>query len=334
MDKKEQLDTVQLEAEHQAATALVDSNLAQFESEKQELREKERAEREVLIAEAARLTGRVEALDFTTKLLTVSSLMTLKKIKESGVYKELPNIKTWENYCLSIGFSRQKVDLDLQNLAAFGEEFLLTVSSFGLGYRELRSLSKQVKSGSLEVKEDKVIIEGEIIPLDNKDELRDALDFLLKSKYKELEEKEEKIQKQAEEIERLQESNKLFFTEKQKAETDLQELKGVGIIHKLPLDENKDFQKIADIEREVEVLYNHLLTVGSFDLSDFNKKKLGAVVIKAMNLLHDFHQELCAKGVTAYYGEAFIDDEVIEADGFLETPSQYIKNNMEGKQCK
>lgn len=69
-----------------------------------------------------------------------------KKIKESGVYKELPNIKTWENYCKSVGFSRQKVDLDLQNLATFGEEFLLTVSSFGLGYRELWSLSKQVET--------------------------------------------------------------------------------------------------------------------------------------------------------------------------------------------
>ena len=46
-----------------------------------------------------------------------------------------------------------------------------------------------------------------------------------------------------------------------------------------------------------------------------------------MNLLHDFHQELCALGVTDYYGEAFMPDEVIEADGRLETPADYLRNN-------
>ena len=332
--EESQIDTFKLESEMQAATAIVEANIAEFHAEQQEIKEKEREEREALIAEASRLTGRVEAFNFTSQVATVATLVNLQKIKESGIYKELPNIKTWEEYCNIIGFSRRKVDEDLQNLNTFGENFLATGRQLGLGYRELRSLSKQVKSGSLEIKDESVVIDGEVIPLDDKDELRDALDTLLKSKYKEIEEKDKRIKDQSESIEiknneiaRLQESNKNFFNDKQKAEKELADLKGVGTIHGITIEENADFQKIADIEREVEVLYNRLKVISGYDLSDFNKKKLGAVVIKAMNLLHDFHQELCALGVTDYYGEAFMPDEVIEADGRLETPADYLRNN-------
>ena len=331
---EESIDTYKLEAEHQAATAMVEANMAEFHAEQQEIKAKQQQDREALIAEASRLTGRVEAFNFTSQVATVATLINLQKIKESGIYKELPNINTWEDYCNSIGFSRRKIDEDLQNLNTFGENFLATGRQLGLGYRDLRSLSKQVKSGNLEVKDAEVIIDGEVIPLDDKDELRDALDTLLKSKYKEIEEKDKKIKDQSESIEiknneiaRLRESNKNFFESKEKAEKELADLKGVGTIHGITIEENADFQKIADIEREVEVIYNRLKVVSGYDLSEFNKKKLGAVVIKAMNLLHDFHQELCALGVQDYYGEAFMPDEVIDAEGRLETPESYLKNN-------
>ena len=32
-------------------------------------------------------------------------------------------------------------------------------------------------------------------------------------------------------------------------------------------------------------------------------------------------------GVCDYYGEAFMPDEVIDADGRLETPEEYLRNN-------
>lgn len=330
------IDTFKLEAEHQAATALVEANMAQFEAERHEQREKQQQERETLIAEAARLTGRVEALNFIKKVADTASLVTIKNIKESGAYKELPNIKTWEEYCKSIGISRRYLDEQLESLSTFGEDFLAVSATFGVGYKELRQLKKEVKTGNLEVRDESVVIDGEVIPLDDKDELRDALDTLLKSKYKEIEEKDIRIKNQSESIERkdneitrLQESNKNFFQDKQKAEKELADLKGAGTIHGIPLDENIDFKKIADIERELEVMYNHLAIVKNKDLSEFNKKKLGAVVIKAMNLLHDFHQELCSMGVCDYYGEAFMPDEVIDAAGRLETPVEYLRNHKE-----
>lgn len=329
---QDNIDTYKLEAEHQAATSLVEANMAEFHAEQQELKVKQQQERETLIAEASRLTGRVEALDFISKLTTVSGLMLLKNIKENKIYKELPNIKTWEDYCKSIGFSRQKVDLDLDNLKTFGEEFLTTVSTFGLGYRELRSLSKQVKAGNLEVKEAEVIIDGEVIPLDDKDELRDALDTLLKSKYKEIEElkdeiktKESIIEDKEHDIKRLQASNNTFFKEKEQAERELKYLKAEGSINGILLDDNPDFQSIKQCENESSILIERLIRLAEKDLSKFNKSMLGGTVIKIMNDMHNLHQELCSLGISDYFGDAFVDDDVIDAEDAVTTPNMFLK---------
>lgn len=332
MHEESQIDTYKLEAEHQAATVIVEANMAEFYAEQQEIKEKQQAEREALIAEASRLTGRVEAFEFISKLTTVGGLMTLKKIKESGVYKELPNSNTWADYCKSIGLSRTKVDEDLNNLNTFGEEFLTTVGTFGLGYRELRSLSKQVKSGSLEIKDAEVIIDGEVIPLDDKDELRDALDTLLKSKYKEIEElkdeiktKESIIEDKEHDIKRLQASNNTFFKEKEQAERELKYLKAEGSINGILLDDNPDFQAIKQCENESSILIERLIRLAEKDLSKFNKSMLGGTVIKIMNDMHNLHQELCSLGISDYFGDAFIDDDVIDAEDAVTTPNMFLK---------
>ena len=331
--EESQIDTYKLEAEHQAATAMVEANMAEFHAEQQEIKAKQQAEREALIAEASRLTGRVEAFEFISKLTTVGGLMTLKKIKESGVYKELPNSNTWADYCKSIGLSRTKVDEDLNNLNTFGEEFLTTVGTFGLGYRELRSLSKQVKSGSLEIKDESVVIDGEVIPLDDKDELRDALDTLLKSKYKEIEElkdeiknKESIIEDKEHDIKRLQASNNTFFKDKEQAERELKYLKAEGSINGILLDDNPDFQAIKQCENESSILIERLIRLAEKDLSKFNKSMLGGTVIKIMNDMHNLHQELCSKGISDYFGDAFVDDDVIDAENNVVTPNMYLNN--------
>lgn len=351
---QDNIDTYKLEAEHQAATAMVEANMAEFHAEQQEIKAKQQQDREALIAEASRLTGRVEAFGFMSKVATVSHLMTLKKIKDSGIYKELPNIKTWEEYCKSIGYTRRHIDDQLESLNLLGSEFLETGFQFGLGYRDLKQLKKEIKAGNLEVKDAEVIIDGEVIPLDDKDELRDALDTLLKSKYKEIEEKDEllKIRENEittireikdNEIARLQESNKNFFKDKQKAEKELKDILAVGFIKNIPIEENKDFTMIADVEREIEIVLNHLYVIthreykekqedGTYkvinleELSSFNKLKLGAVVIKAMNLFHNLHQELCSLGISDYFGDAFVDDDVIDAENNVVTPNMYLNN--------
>lgn len=323
------LDTFKLEAEHQAATAMVEANMAEFHAEQQEIKAKEREDREALIAEASRLTGRVEALDFISKLTTVSGLMLLKNIKENKIYKELPNIKTWEDYCKSIGFSRQKVDLDLDNLKTFGEEFLTTVSTFGLGYRELRSLSKQVKSGSLEIKDAEVIIDGEVIPLDDKDELRDALDTLLKSKYKEIEEKDKLLKEKEIQLSVVRETKDGFARRMDKAEEEAEKYKKE--IEKLKNNkpsfknvseaDSEDFNKLLTLESDWRDLFNALKNATDDDkLSSFNKSMLGGIVAQILVMLDDFRMQLNGKSEFYFHG-VNIDEEHLNNQI---SPSDYL----------
>lgn len=330
---QDNIDTYKLEAEHQAAAAMVEANMAEFHTEQQEIKAKQQEEREALIAEASRLTGRVEAFGFMSKVATVSHLMTLKKIKDSGIYKELPNIKTWEEYCKSIGYTRRHIDDQLESLNLLGSEFLETGFQFGLGYRDLKQLKKEIKAGNLEVKDAEVIIDGEVIPLDDKDELRDALDTLLKSKYKEIEElkdeiknKESIIEDKEHDIKRLQASNNTFFKEKEQAERELKYLKAEGSINGILLDDNPDFQAIKQCENESSILIERLIRLAEKDLSKFNKSMLGGTVIKIMNNMHNLHQELCSKGISDYFGDAFVDDDVIDAENNVVTPNMYLNN--------
>ena len=330
--EESQIDTYKLEAEHQAATAIVEANMAEFHAEQQELKAKKQEERETLIAEAYKMAGKIEAFKFISNFADVGSLSLLKKIKESKVYKEMPTIKTWDNYCKSIGLSASKVDEDLNNIATFGEKFITDVGNFGLGYRELRQLKKEIKSGNLEIKDESVVIDGEVIPLDDKDELRDALDTLLKSKYKEIEElkdeiknKESIIEDKEHDIKRLQASNNTFFKEKEQAERELKYLKAEGSINGIPLDDNPDFQSIKQCENESSILMERLTRLAEKDLSKFNKSMLGSTVIKIMNDMHNLHQELCSLGISDYFGDAFVDDDVIDAEDAVTTPNMFLK---------
>lgn len=330
---EESIDTYKLEAEHQAATAMVEVNMAEFHAEQQEIKAKQQADRETLITEAYKIAGKIAAFKTISNFGDIASLMLLKRIKESKVYKEMPTILTWENYCKSIGISRRKVDEDLENLNAFGEKFIGDIASLSLGYRELRQLKKEIKAGNLEVKDAEVIIDGEVIPLDDKDELRDALDTLLKSKYKEIEElkdeiknKESIIEDKEHDIKRLQASNNTFFKDKEQAERELKYLKAEGSINGILLDDNPDFQAIKQCENESSILIERLIRLAEKDLSKFNKSMLGGTVIKIMNDFHNLHQELCSKGISDYFGDAFVDDDVIDAENNVVTPNMYLNN--------
>ena len=123
--------------------------------------------------------GALKAFEFTKKLLTVSTIKMLAEVKESQEYKglqvlshdgKLLTVSTWEDFCLSIGISRQKVDLDIQNLSAFGEEFLETSQRMGIGYRDLRKLRK------LPEDEQQVIINGEAVKTEDKESLIDLIE--------------------------------------------------------------------------------------------------------------------------------------------------------------
>jgi hypothetical protein len=126
-------------------------------------------------------------------------LVQLSKVKESKVYRDLPNIGTWEKYCEYIGLTRQKVDEDLRNLATFGEQFLTTCQQFSLGYRDMRKLKQLTYDGeSFSISDDgkTVVIEGESVSLsdDSAPEIEAALEKLLE-RNKTLRERNTRLEK-------------------------------------------------------------------------------------------------------------------------------------------
>lgn len=332
MDKKEkisEIDTFKLEAEHQAATSLVEANMAEFEAERQEIKAKEREEREALIAEASRLTGRVEAFNFISKMADTSTFITLKNIKENGIYKELPNIKTWEDYCLSIGYTRRYVDEQIDNISTLGDNFMAVSRQFGVSYKDLRELRKQVKSGNLEIKDESVVIDGEVIPLDDKDELRDALDTLLKSKYKEIEEKDKLLKEKEIQLSVVRETKDGFARRMDKAEEEAEKYKKE--IEKLKNNkpsfknvseaDSEDFNKLLTLESEWRDLFNALKNATDDDkLSSFNKSMLGGIVAQILVMLDDFRMQLNGKSEFYFHG-VNIDEEQLNKQI---SPSDYL----------
>ena len=161
--------------------------------------EETQADKERRIAQIHQVVGRVQANMLMSKFADVGSLVWMKEVKETKLYRDLPEVGTWDNFCKYIGLSRQKVDEDLQNLAAFGEEFLLMGRRFSLGYQDLRKLRQLKYDGeSFQMSDDgkTVVIEGEAISLgeDAAPEIEAALEKLLE-KNKTLRERNTKLEK-------------------------------------------------------------------------------------------------------------------------------------------
>lgn len=312
-----------------AAKSVVESYQAMEVIKEQEQKEIQAKEKEDLIAEASRLTGRVEAFELINKFANVSNLMTLKRIKESKIYKEIPGISTWEEYCKSIGFSRQKVDLDLDNLNTFGEQFLTTVSSFELGYRELRSLSSKVKAGELQIKDEAIVIDGETISLEEKDILKDALTDLVAKNKEEISKlkaenkaKEKMVQTYAEAKEKKEQELKQAEIEKDALKDKLNSLYH-GRLGKVAIDDREDFQDITNLELDANKLIASASLLLEKDYSNFNANMFCAVISKLMVAVDDIRQKAALKYNYNFEGGILSNDELKSLDNG-ETPLDFL----------
>ncbi|BBE51802.1 hypothetical protein OYT1_ch2286 [Ferriphaselus amnicola] len=97
------------------------------------------------------LLGQIQMANSFARFADVVSLQKLKHIKETKAYKavsgmgavsadgeKIADVGTWEGFCSALGMSKSKVDEDLLNLSAFGEDALKKMASMGIGYRDLR----------------------------------------------------------------------------------------------------------------------------------------------------------------------------------------------------
>lgn len=100
---------------------------------------------------ANQLLGQAQMADAFEQFSRTVRTSKLAHVKENKLYRALKGMKTpngsefsgtWEEFCLLLGTSADKVDLDIANLRAFGEEALESMSRMGIGYRELRQYRK------------------------------------------------------------------------------------------------------------------------------------------------------------------------------------------------
>lgn len=150
--------------------------------------EAEQQNREQMIAECHQVIGRIQATQMITKFGNVSELMWVKDIKESALYKEVPGLGSWENFCKSIGYTSRHINEQLANLEALGAQFLETVSGLRVGYRDLRKLRQLNHEGAVYIDDQSVLIGGDAIPLDfdHRDDLQAAIEKVLQEKDAEL----------------------------------------------------------------------------------------------------------------------------------------------------
>ncbi len=189
------------------------------------------ADRERLIAQCHEVIGRVQAADVFSKMATVSSLVWLREMKEAKIYKDLPNIGTWDNFCKYLGKDRRTVDEDLQNLSSFGENFLETCRQLSIGYRELRQLRQLTHNGD-------VVIDGEVITIgekkipfdpDHTDDLQAAIEWILDEKSG-LAQRVEKLEKNMKAV--VKEETKGLRLEKDALVKEVERLKVCDITEK------------------------------------------------------------------------------------------------------
>ena len=103
------------------------------------------SEREKEAAKANQLYGRVQYAQALQKLATVTSLSDLAELKKSKGYKnlqfekdgELVTVTTWAGFCKVLGYSPEKIDTDIRNQTAFGEQAYESMQQMGVGSRQM-----------------------------------------------------------------------------------------------------------------------------------------------------------------------------------------------------
>jgi len=153
---------------------------------------------------------------------------------------------------------------------------LAVSATFGVGYKELRQLKKQVKTGQLEVHEAEVIIDGETISLSETDALKDALtDLILKNQEEkkqhkaELKAKDKTIQTYADAAELAKEEEKKAKALADKYKDDIAHFFS-GRISKVAESDRSDFQDIVNLEKDFEQLNIGISNLLAKDYSAFN----------------------------------------------------------------
>lgn len=189
MAKKTEADiVVDAVSEHAESTEIMRRN--QERSVEQAQREKEEA-----ISNVFEMAGKVKATNFFKTQADFFNLLMLKKVKDAKEYRERFGM-TWEQFCDHVGVKRRTIDMHLEDLEPFRQDFLATFANFsGVTISKIKYLGMAVDSKSATVAENAITYNGETIPVDaeHADEIQSLLETLEENHKKEKEEAAKKI---------------------------------------------------------------------------------------------------------------------------------------------
>lgn len=172
------------------------------------------------------LLGQAQMAGAISKFASTVEVSKLAFVKENKLYQSLNGMKdldgralsgTWEDFCKLLGTSVAKVNEDINNLQAFGEDALESMSRMGIGYRELRQyrkLPEDQKLALIEVaqagdKESFVELAEEIIAKHAKE--KEALSAQVQEQQETIEAKDRVLASNSERITSLEEKTARVF---------------------------------------------------------------------------------------------------------------------------
>ncbi|MBS0457440.1 MAG: hypothetical protein JSS44_08950 [Proteobacteria bacterium] len=247
------------------------------------------------------LLGQAQMADALSQFSRTVRLSKLAYVKENKLYKAIAGKKmpngsacegTWEEFCNLLGHSKDKVDLDLQNLRTFGAEALEAMSRMGIGYRDLRQF-RQLSA-------DDHSALAEAARTGDKEAVLDLAEDLIARQAKEKEKLADKLEKKTHEYESLAErqedlSQKL---DEAKARAALlprlkPDAKAADMLVELQADMVEARAKLRQAMRSVEVFHQHLR---EYDI-DAHDSELAALMVELLQLVVAPVPELAIGGI-------------------------------------
>lgn len=236
----------------------------------------EQAERASILEIVGMLKAHKISEQFNKTLRTIK----LREIKDSKLYKGLTlinrdgepvTIKSWAEFCKSLGTSEDQVDRDIKNLNTFGREFMELSESIGLSYRELQRMRANMQNPTL-TEEEKQAIENAkekdpnelLLILQDLQDKQASFEEQMKSLQEDKEAKNELLAKKSKEIDSL--TIKLEKMSSGKADGKLEEKK------RLLTGTEQKFSAALNVLQEVK--YHLAVLTEEYGLDDEEKERL------------------------------------------------------------
>lgn len=253
---------------------------------------------------ANQLLGRVQFGQGLAKVVTVTTLLDLQKIKEGKLYKHLPittpdgksvTVTDFKQFCQLLGRSYEQVNEDINNLEAFGVQALESMQQMGLGYRDLRKLRK------LQDDDRNLVIEQVTVDTSDKEAVKESILEILETQAKKHTREKEQQQIELEKAQnQILESQNLLRQKEKVIETKNESIRQrENTIQRL--EEERAAASVGEatmqLSTELSDLVNKRLMVGLLDLKVLiskihelpddhpARKQCGAEVVRLIDVL-------------------------------------------------